>query len=97
MKPDTEVVFTVSIDSAAFRQSVHDGTPFHVEAFTGACAPSDETGGKWSATILVPINMVWEMHCIPGRGEERFHKPPADVVAEVEAKVRMLIESKVSE
>ena len=39
MKPDTEVVFTVSIDSAAFRQSVHDGTPFRVEAFHRGVRP----------------------------------------------------------
>ena len=92
MKPDTEVVFTVSIDAAAFRQSIHDGAPLRVEAFTGSCPPSDEAGGKWSATILVPINMVWEMHRIPGRGDERFQKPPADLVAEVEARVQMLME-----
>jgi hypothetical protein len=97
MKPDTEVVFTVNIDAAAFRQSIRERTPFRVEAFTGSCPPSDEAGGKWSATILVPINMVWEMHRIPGRGDERFQKPPADLVAEVEARVQMLIERKVSE
>ena len=95
MKPDTTVVFTVNLDSAAFRQSIHDGALFYrVEAFSGSCPPSDEAGGKWSATILVPINMRWEMHCIPGQGDERFQKPSADVVAEVEAKVRMLIERK---
>ena len=97
MKPDTTTVFTVSIAAAGARQSIRDGTPFRVEAITGSCQPSDGGGGKWSATILVPINMVWAMHRIPGRGDERFQKPPANLVAEVEAKVQMLIESKVSE
>ena len=97
MKRDSTVVYTINLDAAAFRKAITDGTPFRVEAFTGSCPPSDGGGGKWSATILVPINMVWEMHRIPGRGDERFQKPPAEVVAEVEAKVQMLIESQVSE